>query len=73
MDLTLVETAEESETPESQDPLALAEAALKRRVLALIEKVTFVVFSYVAQVHYYGGGYITTAGSFLPPFSFPLS
>ena len=52
MDLTLAVTAEEGENPESQgqDPQALAEAALKRRVVALIDKVTFVVFSYVAQV-----------------------
>jgi len=52
MDLTPVEVTEEGETPEAQgqDPQALAEAALKRRVVALIDKVTFVVFSYVAQV-----------------------
>ena len=35
---------------QSQDPQIEAEAILKRRVVALIETVTYVLFSYVAQV-----------------------
>lgn len=51
MDLALLETKKETEGEQSQDPQVEAEAILKRRVVALIESVTYVLFSYVAQVH----------------------
>ena len=51
MDLTPVEARKEVEGgDQSQDPQIEAEAILKRRVVALIETVTYVLFSYVAQV-----------------------
>lgn len=50
MDLTPVEVQAEGESLEGQDPQAYAEGVQKRRITALIEKVSSVVFSYVAQV-----------------------
>ena len=51
MDLTPVKARKEVEgSDQSQDPQIEAEAILKRRVVALIETVTYVLFSYVAQV-----------------------
>lgn len=49
MDLTPVETVSESDL-EGQDPQAHAEGLQKRRILALIDKVSSTIFSYVAQV-----------------------
>ena len=50
MDQTPVGEKKPGDALESQDQQTEAEAALKQRVAALIDKVTFVVFSYVAQV-----------------------
>ena len=50
MDQTPVEEKKPGDALESQDQQTEAEAALKQRVAALIDKATFVVFSYVAQV-----------------------
>ena len=50
MDLTPVEATPDFESLEGQDPQAHAEGVLKRRIAALIEKVSSVVFSYIAQV-----------------------
>ena len=50
MDLTPLEPTPDVESLEGQDPQAHAEGVLKRRIAALIDKVSSVVFSYVAQV-----------------------
>lgn len=51
MDSTPIEEAKVSDNGmENQDPQALAEGILKRRIVALIDTVSFVLFSYVAQV-----------------------
>ena len=51
MDLTPQEVKTESEgADQSQDSQMDTESILKRRVAALIETVTYVLFSYVAQV-----------------------
>lgn len=49
MDLTVTETPKAEEAPETQDLQATVEAALKQRVANLVDKVTFVIFSYIAQ------------------------
>lgn len=50
MDLTPVEVQSEDDNLEGQDPQAYAEGVQKRRITALIDKVSSVVFSYIAQV-----------------------
>ena len=50
MDLTPVEAMADIESLDGQDPQAHAEGVLKRRIAALIDKVSSVVFSYIAQV-----------------------
>ncbi len=50
MDMTPMEATPDVESLEGQDPQAHAEGVLKRRIAALIDKVSSVVFSYVAQV-----------------------
>ena len=50
MDLTPSEATPDVESLEGQDPQAHAEGVMKRRIAALIDKVSSVVFSYIAQV-----------------------
>ena len=50
MDLTPVEEQAEGDSLEGQDPQAYAEGVLKSRIANLIDKVSSVLFSYVAQV-----------------------
>ena len=50
MDLTPTEKAAEPADADSDTAQQDAEAGLKRRIVALVDTTTFVVFSYVSQV-----------------------